>query len=77
MPKPHRRVFEAALTPLGIEPAAAVHVGDLRRTDVAGAREAGMGTIRIRHRHDDDTSLPEADAVADTHAHLREILGVG
>ena len=27
---------------------AAVHVGDLRRTDVAGARAVGMGTIRIR-----------------------------
>jgi putative hydrolase of the HAD superfamily len=77
VPKPHRRMFEAALAPLGVEPAAAVHVGDLRRTDVAGAREVGMRTIRIRDRHDDDTDLPEADAVADTHAHLLEILGVG
>ena len=75
VPKPHRRMFEAALTPLRVEPAAAVHVGDLLRTDVAGARDAGMATIRIRHRHDDDTQLPEADAVADTHAHLRQILG--
>ena len=41
------------------------------------ARDAGMATVRIRHRHDDASDLPEADAVADTHAHLLEILGVG
>lgn len=75
VPKPHRRMFDAALAPLGVDPAAAVHVGDLRRTDVAGAREFGMATVRIRHRHDDETELPEADAVADSHAHLRQLLG--
>lgn len=74
VPKPHRRMFEAALGPLGVAPAAAIHVGDLRRTDVAGGRNAGMTTIRMRHRHDDLSALPEADAVADSHAHLREML---
>ncbi len=76
VPKPHRRMFEAALEPFGVEPTDAVHVGDLRRTDIAGARELGMRTVRIRHRYDDPTDLPEADAVADSHAHLRELLGL-
>jgi putative hydrolase of the HAD superfamily len=76
VPKPDPRVFRAALEPLGVEPGAAVHVGDLRRTDVAGGRAVGMGTVRIRHTHDDTTDHPEADAVADSHAHLRRILAV-
>ena len=74
--KPHPPVFHAALDGLGARPANAVHVGDLLRTDIAGAREVGMGTVRIRHFNDDFADLPEADAIADSHAHLREILGV-
>jgi putative hydrolase of the HAD superfamily len=76
VPKPHPRVFRAALEPLGVPPARAVHVGDLRRTDVAGARAAGMGTVRLRAQHDDRDALPDADAVADTHAELGPLLGV-
>jgi len=75
VPKPHRRMFEAALEPLAARPADAVHVGDLRRTDVAGARGAGMRAVRLRWHYDDDSEHPEADAVADSHAHLLEILG--
>jgi putative hydrolase of the HAD superfamily len=75
-PKPAPRIFHAALDPLGIAPARAVHVGDLRHNDVGGARALGMGAVRLRARHDDRSPLPEADAVADSHAHLRELLGV-
>jgi putative hydrolase of the HAD superfamily len=74
VPKPNPRVFHAALEPLGVASADAVHVGDLRRTDVAGARGIGMGSIRIRQVHDDRSDHPEADAVADSHRHLLEIL---
>ena len=76
MTKPHPPVFESALDGLGVGAEHTVHVGDLRRTDVGGARNVGMGTIRIRDFNDDDSDLPDADAVADSHAHLREILGV-
>jgi len=77
-PKPDRRPFAAALAALDLAetPGSVVHVGDLRRTDVAGARAAGMATVRIRDHHDDRSDLPEADDVADSHAHLLEILGV-
>ncbi len=74
VPKPNPRVFHAALEPLGVASAEAVHVGDLRRTDVAGARGVGMGSIRIRAVNDDRSDHPEADAVADSHRHLLEIL---
>jgi putative hydrolase of the HAD superfamily len=72
--KPHPSLFRAALEPLGVEPADAIHVGDLRRTDVAGARGVGMASVRIRSIYDDDSEHPEADAVVDSHAHLLEIL---
>ena len=75
VPKPHARMFEAALRPLGVAPAEAVHVGDLRPTDVAGGRGFGMETVRLRATHDDRSAHPEADAVADSHAHLLELLG--
>ena len=74
LPKPDPSLFHAALEPLGVEPKSAVHVGDLRRTDIAGARGVGMGTVRIRDRHDDTSECPEADAVVDSHADLLRVL---
>jgi putative hydrolase of the HAD superfamily len=53
VPKPDRRAFSAALDALRVDPAGAVHVGDLRRSDIAGARAALMGSVRLRARHDD------------------------
>ena len=76
VPKPHPRMFHAALEPLRAAPERSVHVGDLRRTDVAGARSVGMGTVRLRAHFDDLEALPDADAVADTHAHLGSLLGL-
>ena len=77
VPKPHPDIFRAALDALGIDAAGSFHVGDLLRTDVAGARNAGMRSVRLRAVHDDAADLPEADHVADSHAALRKILGVG
>jgi putative hydrolase of the HAD superfamily len=76
VPKPNARIFHAALGALKVAPGGAVHVGDLRRTDVAGARGVGMTSVRIRAAHDDDSALPEADHVAASHTELRTILGV-
>jgi putative hydrolase of the HAD superfamily len=77
VPKPDPRIFHAALGALGVEPASSIHVGDLRRTDVAGARGVGMGSVRLSAAHDDVSALPDADHIAASHAELREILGVG
>ena len=76
VPKPHERIFRAALGALGVEPAGTFHVGDLRRTDVAGARGVGMASVRLSAAYDDAAALPEADHVAGSHAELRRLLGL-
>jgi putative hydrolase of the HAD superfamily len=76
VPKPDPRMFRAALIGLGVEPAAAVHVGDLRRTDVAGARAAGMGTVRFAGHNPDGGDGPEADAVITSLSDLPAALGL-
>jgi putative hydrolase of the HAD superfamily len=45
--KPDPRIFELALTACGVPPEAAVHVGDSRRTDVAGALAAGLRPLHL------------------------------
>lgn len=74
--KPAPEIFEAALAALGAEPGAAMHVGDLRRTDVAGAAAHGMRTVRYRGMNDEgeDDSGPEAEFVLDSHAELVDLV---
>jgi putative hydrolase of the HAD superfamily len=45
--KPDPRIFELALAACGVRPEAAVHVGDSRRTDVAGAVAAGIRPLHM------------------------------
>lgn len=44
--KPRPEPFLTALAALGAEPRQAIHVGDIERTDVAGALNVGMRAIR-------------------------------
>jgi putative hydrolase of the HAD superfamily len=74
VPKPDPKPFVAALAMLGADPSAALHVGDLRRTDVAGARGVGMASVRLRAIYDDPSALPDADFVVDEHAALATLL---
>jgi HAD superfamily hydrolase (TIGR01549 family) len=76
VPKPHPRIFERALDALGVAPGHALHIGDLRRTDVAGAKALGMRTVRLSQPNDDRSRYPEADHVVDSHAQFREWLGL-
>jgi putative hydrolase of the HAD superfamily len=76
--KPAPEIFAAALGMLDAEPAEAVHVGDLRRTDIAGARAHGMASVRYRGLADDPEPGPEADFVIDDHRELPDIVaGLG
>jgi len=73
--KPAREAFVPALAALGAQPQEALHVGDLRRTDIAGAAALGMRTARYRGMHDDpDESGVEADFVLDSHLELVEVV---
>jgi putative hydrolase of the HAD superfamily len=76
--KPDPVIFRHALDGLGVrDPSRAAHVGDLRRTDVAGARAMGMTTVRYSGVYDDDAAdLPEADHVVADHAQLFAALGL-
>ncbi|MCX6647928.1 MAG: HAD family hydrolase [Candidatus Bathyarchaeota archaeon] len=48
--KPRREAFDAALNGLKVAPGEALHVGDLLRTDVAGAKAAGMKGVWLNVR---------------------------
>ncbi|MEZ5143079.1 MAG: HAD family hydrolase [Acidimicrobiales bacterium] len=82
--KPAPAIFEHALAGLGVDdPRRALHVGDLRRTDVAGARDMGMVSVRYRGLRDDhpgaspgDGVLADADHVLDDHRELLALLGL-
>ncbi len=76
--KPDPAIFEHALDGLGgVAPAEAAHIGDLRRTDVAGAKGMGMLALRYAGVNDDDPAHgPEADVVVTDHAELPGVLGL-
>jgi len=77
VPKPDARMFRHAIEGIGASPASSVHVGDLRRTDIAGAREYGMGTVRFTGVYNDDSDLPEADVVISSMNELPNVLDGG
>jgi putative hydrolase of the HAD superfamily len=76
--KPDPSIFRYALDGLGgVDPAEAAHIGDLRRTDIAGA--LGMGVLALRYTgvtDDDPAHGPEGDHVVADHAELPALLGV-
>ena len=76
--KPSPVIFEHALSGLGgVLPAAAAHVGDLRRTDVAGALGVGMLAVRYTGAFDDaDFDGVDTPLVIASHADLPGVLGL-
>ena len=76
VPKPGSEIFDKALAELGVRPPEAVHIGDLRRTDIAGAQNIGMHAIRFRGVHDDESDAREARVIIDRHQEVLEILGL-
>jgi FMN phosphatase YigB (HAD superfamily) len=75
--KPAPQIFDAALEPLDVPPERAAHVGDRRRTDVAGALDHGMVAVRYTGVYDDPDSGPEGDHLVSDLADLPRLLGVG
>jgi putative hydrolase of the HAD superfamily len=80
--KPDPAIFDHALTGLGVPAGDAAHVGDLRRTDVAGAMAFGMTAVRYAGSNDDAMPAGEGDraigatvdgdALAEQEAHAPE-----
>lgn len=76
VPKPGNEIFAKALAGLGVRPPEACHVGDLKRTDIAGAHDVGMHAVRFRGVHDDRSDSVEAECVIDRHEQILECLGL-
>ena len=81
--KPDPVIFDHALDGLGgIDPSDAAHVGDLRRTDIAGAQGRGIFAVRYTGIYDDPgspddgTDAVEGDTVIADHALLLDALGL-
>ena len=81
--KPDPVIFDHALTGIGgVAPGDAAHIGDLRRTDIAGAQAHGMFAVRYAGIFDDPgdpaegTDVVEGDAVIADHADLPAALGL-
>jgi FMN phosphatase YigB (HAD superfamily) len=76
--KPDAAPFRHVLEAMGVDdPGRAAHTGDRRRTDVAGARAMGMVSVRYTAVFDDESPLPEADHVVDSHEAMLAALDLG
>ena len=71
--KPNEVVFRVALETLGVEPGEALHVGDLVKNDVVGAKRAGMRTAWLRTA---DQEYPPEDAPDYIISSLKEVVGI-
>jgi putative hydrolase of the HAD superfamily len=74
--KPAPEIFHHALGYLGVPADRVAHIGDLRRTDVAGARGMGMVAVRYRGVYDDTSDGPEGDVVVGHHDEVLAALGL-
>jgi putative hydrolase of the HAD superfamily len=61
--KPDPRAFRRTLAELDVRAAEAAHVGDMQRTDVAGAKAAGMWTVHFVGANNADAEVSTADGL--------------
>ncbi len=81
--KPHPDAFLTTLDALDVKPAEAVHIGDLLRTDIAGAQNVGMRGVQYTGLNHDQWSravdapvagIVTPDAVIDSHTELAALI---
>lgn len=75
MSKPDVRVFQHTLAELGVRAGEAAHVGDIQRTDIAGAQAAGMAAAHFVAVNDHDLPHTTADLVVRRFDELPQLLG--
>jgi putative hydrolase of the HAD superfamily len=66
--KPHPDAFRRTLACLNAQPERAVHIGDLTRTDIAGAKAISMRAVRFTGVNDDPDRSAAPDATVSTFA---------
>ncbi len=66
--KPHELAFRTALTALRADPSESVHIGDIERTDIIGAKSIGMKAILFRGIKNNIYQTENAATLADAQA---------
>jgi len=72
--KPHRSIFDAALTKAGVRPEEAVMVGDSIKHDIDGALAIGMRAVLLRRSGEVPADLPAGLPVVTTLTDLPALL---
>ena len=72
--KPNRQAFAAALEGMGVTAADSLHVGDIPRTDIGGAFEAGYPFAVLYTGHKEREGEPEPSARIADHRQLLELI---
>ena len=75
MSKPDVRVFRHTLAALDVRAPEAAHVGDIQRTDIAGAQAAGMAAVHFIGANNDDAGHSTADLIVRHFDELPAALG--
>ena len=75
MSKPDVRVFQHTLAALDVRAPEAAHVGDIQRTDIAGAQAAGMAAVHFIGANNHDAGRSTADLIVRHFDELPAALG--
>lgn len=75
--KPHPSPFERILERLGERPERSVHVGNSLGSDVAGAKNAGVGAVWVPQEGDETVGEHEPDHHLDSLQDLHSVPGLG
>ena len=75
MSKPDVRVFQHTLAALDVRAPEAAHVGDIQRTDIAGAQAAGMAAVHFIGANNHDAGRSTADLLVRHFDELPTALG--
>jgi len=75
MSKPDVRVFQHTLAALDVRAPEAAHVGDIQRTDIAGAQAAGMAAVHFIGANNHDAERSTADLIVRHFDELPAALG--
>jgi HAD superfamily hydrolase (TIGR01549 family) len=73
--KPDTRAFLHVLEELDVRPSEAAHVGDIQRTDIAGAQAAGMSAVHFVGANNKDVAHSTADVIVSHFEELPQALG--
>jgi putative hydrolase of the HAD superfamily len=73
--KPDARAFLHVLEELDVRPTEAAHVGDIQRTDIAGAQAAGMSAVHFVGANNKDVAHSTADVIVSHFEELPQALG--